>query len=335
MPLLLTITLLAAAPTQACTFFKITQGERTMVGNNEDAWGLEPWIHFVPGRDGRHGVAYVGHRDGLPQGGMNDAGLVFDGLTVPAKAMHAQTARSPVPGTFPFLERILGECASIADVQHLLGRYDWTSMSQAMIVFVDRAGNYLVMEGDTVIIGNEASYVAGNFRPSQCTDLDSVSIPRFQQGRAYLAAHGDTSLRSCVGMMEAMKACRKKFGEGTLYTSIYDLQQGLVHLCFYHDFAHLRTFDLQAELAKGDHTVMMTALFSPNAEYQRLARYHTPFNTSWMRWGLLACALYAAIMGLYALIGVFRVLRNWKTRRAQLLNTLLLGVASMIAVVLV
>lgn len=338
MRLLLRLLMLAALAgplrSSACTLFKITQGGRTMVGNNEDAWGLDPWIRFVPAREGGHGVAYVGHRDGLPQGGMNDAGLVFDGLVVPFKAMQARPGRTPVGDTFAFVEHLLRTCATVADVRTLLAGYDWTSQQRAIILFVDRAGNYLVMEGGTLLSGSDPTYVAGNFRPSQYADLDRVAIPRFQQGRAYLAAHGDTSLRSCAGMMEAMKACRRKLGEGTLYTSIYDLQRGLVHLYFYHDFTQVRTFDLEHELAQGEHTLRMADLFPPNAEYARLARFRTPFNSGLLRWGITVIALVGLVVGSCAAIALVRTVVAWRRRKGQVLPWMSLALAGGLAVML-
>lgn len=306
-----------------------------MVGNNEDAWGLDPWIRFVPGLNGDHGVAYVGHRDGLTQGGMNDAGLVCDGLVVPAKAMEPRAGRTPVSNTFAFMDRILRECTTVREVQQLLARYDWTNLRTAMIVFVDASGQYLVMEGDTVLTGNEATYAVGNFRPSQCTDLSAVPIPRYQQGRAYLTAHGDTSLAACTATMAAMKACRKKLGEGTLYTSIYDLERGLIHLYFYHDFTHLRTFDLRAELARGPHTLWMTSLFPPNSEYERLTHFRTPFNSAVLRWTVLAVGVVMMLLGLFVAAAGIRALFSKGRRKKPLLFWAALLLTCVLAALLV
>ena len=69
----------------ACSVCKITENGITVVGNNEDMWSHKTRICFEAGNDSTHGAAYVGHRKGLPQGGMNEAGLVYDGFTVPLK----------------------------------------------------------------------------------------------------------------------------------------------------------------------------------------------------------------------------------------------------------
>lgn len=308
----------------ACTMFKVTHQGKTLVGNNEDSWSLDPWIRFERGPVGGHGAVYVGHRDGRVQGGMNDAGLMFDGFGVPAKPMRPLPGRLPMGDTDALMKRILRECADVDDVERLLAAYDASRMAQGMIVFVDRAGRYLVLEGDTLLRGDDPTYVFGNFRPSQCADLDAVPIARYQQGRAFLASHRDTTLRSCTAMMDTMRACRAKLGEGTLYTNIFDLEKGTVLLFFYHDFTQGRSFDLRAELAKGDHTLDMAGLFPPNAEFQRLAHYRTPFNSRVLQGLLVGSLVLALLTGAYVTIGLVAAL--WRRRPAAFpLRALLLA----------
>lgn len=316
MTLLLRLSVLAALAgplrSSACTMFKITHQGKTLVGNNEDSWSLDPWIRFENGPAGAHGAVYVGHRNGWVQGGMNDAGLMFDGFGVPAKPMRSLPGRLPLGDIDALMKRILRECADVDDVERLLAAYDASGMRQGMIVFVDRAGRYLVLEGDTLLRGDDPTYVFGNFRPSQCTDLDAVPIARYQHGRAFLAIHRDTTLRSCTAVMDTMRACRVKLGEGTLYTNLFDLEKSTVLLYFYHDFTQWRSFDLRAELAKGDHTLDMAGLFPPNAEFQRLAHYRTPFNSRVLYGLLVACAVLALVTGAYMLIGLVAAL--WRKR---------------------
>ncbi|WP_044219488.1 hypothetical protein [Chitinophaga pinensis] len=49
--------------------FKITLHDKTMAGNNEDAWKINSKIWFEKGADSQYGAAYVGHSDLFPQGG--------------------------------------------------------------------------------------------------------------------------------------------------------------------------------------------------------------------------------------------------------------------------
>ena len=63
-------------PSSACTLFKVTQGGRTMVGNNEDAWSINARIRFENGRPGEFGAVYLDHYNGSPLRRMIDQGWI-------------------------------------------------------------------------------------------------------------------------------------------------------------------------------------------------------------------------------------------------------------------
>ena len=94
---LLLLTTLLPFSAFACTAFKTTHGGRTLVGLNEDAWSINANVRFEQGRDGAYGGIYFAHYNGHPlremsdQMGMNEAGLVFDGLVVGPGAVKRRT----------------------------------------------------------------------------------------------------------------------------------------------------------------------------------------------------------------------------------------------------
>ncbi len=277
----------------ACTFFKVTQNGYTMVGNNEDAWSINSRIRFENGKSGEYGAVYLGHFNGSPmremldQGGMNEAGLMFDGLGVPYAYMPRQDGL-PLGDFAVVLQQVMRTCSTVHEAAAQFRKYDMGLIAHAMLVLADRNGDYLVVEGDTLYTGNDATYALANFRPSTCTNFDAVPIPRYQKGRALIAQGADTSLAFCTAVMDSMRACRTTLGNGTLYTNILDLQRGLIHLYFYHDYSELRTFDLKKELSKGDHNIEMASLFGKRPEYDALLAYITPFHQPWLFWMLAA-----------------------------------------------
>lgn len=298
--------LLSAHSSDGCTFFKVTVNGHTMVGNNEDAWSIDPRIWFENGKKGEYGAVYLGQNNSTPQGGMNEAGLMFDGLRSPVKSF-AHVAGKPPMRFDDLARRALRSCATINEAAELISTFDFSQLNGAYLIFVDRSGEYLVVEADTLFTGNDATYAVTNFCLSTCTDFDSIPSERYQRGRALLAAGADTSLAYCTSVVNGMHACRKKLGEGTLYSTILDPQRGLVHLYFYHDYSVRRTYDMKDELAKGDHSLDMIALFPPNAEFARLVAYRTPFHDK-MLWGfLLFTAFVALLFGAYA--GIALLLR--------------------------
>ncbi|MDO6432771.1 hypothetical protein Q4E93_19345 [Flavitalea sp. BT771] len=318
--LFLLIQLLASEQTLPCSMFKITLYGKTMVGNNEDAWRVNSCIWFETGRQGHYGAAYVGHNDGFPQGGMNEAGLVFDGFAVYPRTLHPQTGRMKTGAAGDFLKGILQKCATVEQVRDYVNRYDRSIFNNSMLLFVDKAGNYLVVEVDTTIIGLNATYVLSNFCPSLTPDPSQVTIGRYRRGIAFLQHQEDTSLSFCRAMMDTMHECRKRLGDGTTYTSIYDLNAGLINLYFYHDYGHTTSFNLQQELAKGDHSFLMSSLFPPNAEYIRYLGFKTPFNNP-----ILNIALQALRLGLLLTLLCLLLL----TRSASLKIRLPLGLLNL------
>ncbi len=339
LPVLLTPLFLLVLPVtvRSCTFFKVTVGGYTMVGNNEDAWSIDPRIWFENGKNGEYGAVYLGQNNSTPQGGMNEAGLMFDGLKSPAK-LFAGTPGKPPLRFDDLARRVLRTCATIHEAAALIRTFDLSQLNGAYMILVDRSGEYLVVETDTLFTGNEATYAVTNFCVSTCTDFDSVPSERYQRGRALLAADEDTSLAFCTSVVNGMHACRKKLGEGTLFSNILDPQRGLVHLYFYHDYSTLRTFSLKDELARGDHSLDMTALFPPNTEFARLVAYRTPFHSKALLGFLLFAAAVALLFGLYAgIVLLIRAIGRLRGRKSErpLLPLFVGGISSLIVLFLV
>jgi hypothetical protein len=288
--------------------FKITFGGKTMVGNNEDAWRENSRIWFEIGRNGQYGAAYVGHDDGFPQGGMNDAGLAYDGFSVYGRVLKPVVGKIRLGGALNekvgFLKSILQQCATVEEVQRFVNRYDRRVFDHGMLLFIDKKGDYLVVEVDTTILGHDPKYVLANFCPSLTPDPSVVTMGRYRRGVAFLSGKQDSSLRFCTAMMDTMHECRPRLGDGTTYTSIYDLSGGLIYLYFYHDYTHCVSFNLRRELEKGDHVLLMLSLFPPNAEYERFVRHKTPFNSNWLVGVLLG-------LGAFFMVSVFWLLVLW------------------------
>ena len=291
--------LLLTGIANSCSMFKITLYGKTMVGNNEDAWRLDSKIWFEIGNTHTYGVAYVGHNDLFPQGGMNEAGLAFDGFTVYPRKLKPVLGKKKVENPADFIKMILQRCKSTEEVKELINQYDRSVFNSAMLLFVDKTGKYLVVEVDTTIMGNDQKYVLSNFCPSVTQNPDDVEIGRYQRGRRFLANKSDTSLSFCVSMMDTMHECRNKIGDGTTYTSIYDLNEGLINLYFYHDYTHRVQFSLQEELKKGDHVIRMLDIFPQNKEYEKFANFKTTFNDLRLRLLLIALSGFLLLSVLY------------------------------------
>lgn len=307
---LLLLTTLLPFSAFACTAFKTTHGGRTLVGLNEDAWSINANVRFEQGRDGAYGGIYFAHYNGHPlremsdQMGMNEAGLVFDGLVVGPGAVKRRTGM-PVVATSDAIRHVMRTCASVQEVATYLRSVD-TGPLVGMLFFADAAGGYLLLEPDTLFTGNDAWYALSNWRMSTCGDPATIPIPRLQAGRQLLMNDAGASLSGAEEVLSTMAVCRPKLGEGTLFSALFDPGEATAHLFFYHDFRERVTFDLKQELAKGDRTVDMASLFGPRPEYERLERCLTPFHQRWMFWILVSVLCVVVVAGTYCAIWFLR-----------------------------
>jgi tetratricopeptide (TPR) repeat protein len=137
-----------------------------------------------------------------------------------------------------------------------------------MILYVDKSGDYLIVEADTIIKGNEDNYLLSNFCPSRTPDLDAVNIPFYQRGRKMLEAKADTSLIYLQSLSDTLHQRWPDNVAGTLYTTIYDLNEGTVNLYFYHDFNYSVKFKLKDELSKRDTILVIPSMFPNNTDGQ-------------------------------------------------------------------
>ena len=268
-----------SAQSTACSACKITINGKTWFLNNEDNWRLGSRLWFEPGKNGEMGAAYFGYSDGFPQGGMNEAGLAFDGLAIYRKDI-VNTGKKPAIGDrASFVRKIMTTCKTVDEVARVANNYFRAGLNAGIFFFTDKQGNYAVMEPDTVILGNDPNYVIANYCPSTTSEEDRLKFQRYAKGKAFLGKTFDSVSQSLFRRaLDTMHVCRSKIGDGTLHSYIADLSAGTIELFFYHDYTQSLLFNLHDELAKGPHTYDIASLFPGNKEYGKLLEYKTVYN---------------------------------------------------------
>ena len=253
------LTAIAATPVLPCTAFTTTCGSLTLVGNNEDYNDPSVRIWFVPGSGQGYGRMYLGYENGSPQGGMNEAGLFFDGFAVERQAAAKQKAKPRLEGSL--VDKAMAECRTVEEVVRLYERYDRSNLESGVLMFVDSRGDAVAIEADAMVRKTGPWFVQTNFRQSS-TPKTGISCPRFQA-----ATRGLERMGKC-GTIEAFRdvlAATSVEGDyPTLYSNVYDLERRVMHLYYFRDFAHPKTIDLSEELKRGAHTIEMAALFPGN-----------------------------------------------------------------------
>ena len=275
---LFTVLLLACLSTQlkACSMHKLTANGRTVVGCNEDAWRTTSRIWFRTAQTAEQfGAAFTGSRvtyDGryAPQSGMNEVGLVFTRLT----AHHPQREIDPsdkltINNEVDYLQGILQSCKTVEEVLARSHKSDHSFFPEDVFIYIDSLGDYLIVEPYELILGNDPTYVLSNFCPSITDNEYARNLVRFRNGEDFINLHTPkASIEYATALSDTMHVCRSRNGDGTLLTSIWDTQNGSVNLFFYHDFEQSIRFNLEEELAQGDHSLSIPELFPANAEFE-------------------------------------------------------------------
>jgi len=306
--LLLTFLLSSASLNSfACSMCKVTMNGRTYLGSNEDSWRLGSTIWFENKTFGSYGAVYVGYNDGFPQGGMNEAGVAFDGLKIYPKAVQLDPSKKTVTNPTAFVKEIMQTCQTVEDVKKYASLFNRQPFNSSVLMFSDKSGKYLVIEPDTMIIGNDNKYIIANFCPSSTGDNQKVTFARYERGNVFLRDHiNDTDSNSCVALTDTMHECRNKIGDGTMYSFVADLENGDFTLFFYHDFKNSKNFNLKTELAKGDQKFKMLDIFSSNPEYKKFLNFQTPHNNGFMRLALICFAGLFAFSSIFFLISFIK-----------------------------
>jgi hypothetical protein len=253
----------------ACTAFLVASDSGVLFGNNEDFWNPETRMWFVPAEEGQHGAVYFGFDDLSPQGGMNDAGLAFDGFATAPKPVTGSAGKEPFEGNL-VLEAMAG-CATVDEVIAVFERHDLAMMERFMLMFADATGASVIIEGDEIIRKKGPFQVVTNFYQSDSPDGKNAygtgrACTRFETANDMLRASQEVGVERAREILDAVRA------EGqskTLYSNVYDLEHRLVHLWSFHAFDHEVVIDLAKELDKGAHVVDLPTLFPANPARER------------------------------------------------------------------
>ena len=323
--LLTMITFTTVQNSFACSGYKITKGNKTILGSNEDAWRLTPHIWFEKKTvNSNFGAAFTGSRyDGAngyaPQSGMNEMGLAFERLASFHPTQKNFTNRKTISNPTQYLKDILHTCKSVEEVKEFISKYDHSYFIEDVFIYVDKSGKYLIVEPYTLTIGNKPTYVISNFCPSITPEKNANKLDRYRNGVAFLKNGIDTSLEFCTALSDTMHVCRKKIGDGTLLSSIWDLKNGTVNLFFYHDYKTTIQFKLSEELKKGDHSIAIDILFPPNPEFEKLRNFKTPKDSILIGAFIVAAAGFFLLTSIFFLVQYFRRKQRKKYAYIQLL----------------
>lgn len=171
--------------------------------------------------------------------------------------------------------------STVEEVKAYYEQFDLSAMASNQLVYIDRSGTYLIIEGDEMIIGEESEKTFSNFYYSQTESIQDIQLPYYQKGLQYLeATEVEGTLDYCSTVMQQMAQTDIT---ATQYSTIYDLAAMQVRVYYHHDFAEYIELDLEEELKKEDYKVMMADLFPEGSSGKQFYRkYNNPENPYWI-----------------------------------------------------
>lgn len=255
----------------ACTVFSVSTGDVAFVGNNEDWVDERPYIKILPAKKGKHGRIYFGFdkKCKYPFGGVNDQGLFYDiaSLTQRRDIAFDPNKRTRDNGVY---ETMLEMCASVDAGLHFLRQYNIAGMRRHHIMIADKTGASAMVEW-----GKDKPSVVHKRGPYQVMTNFNVTDPplaggypcwRYSRAKATLAEADEISVETCRRGLDAVHQTGKY---ATVYSNIYDLKKGAIHVFLLHDFRKCLTIRVSKVLKDGEQAYYLPSLFAKG-------RFHLP-----------------------------------------------------------
>jgi hypothetical protein len=250
-----------------CTTFYGYDGQVALAGNNEDFINPLMYAWFIPASDGRFGRVYFGFDDFIPQGGLNDQGVFFDAEALPYKAMPETSQRPHFPGgDLSLIDEVLSRSVNVQDVIDITSQWNNPAGEYGQNLFGDRYGDSVIIDGDSILRKQGPFQIATNFR---LVDNPSSPWPEGEERYGVVSEMLANADHYTVDLFrQALDVSHAEGLTPTLYSQVYELTTGTIHLYLFHDFEHEVVINLADELAKGPHVVEIRSLFPENRELE-------------------------------------------------------------------
>lgn len=242
-----------------CLILFITDGKTVLIGNHEDWYADDAEVTFIPASGKKMGMLYFDFAsEKTAQGGMNTAGLFFDGTRTPFAPYNENENKEEC--NCYIWKKILEECATVDEAIRYVEKYKVPEIEEIHILFADRKGNSAavgVYDGKLQIHSRSGEHqLLTNFNLSNPSYGDEQPCPRFATADKML------SLDSSVTIGNVEKILSKTHQEKlTAYSNIYNLSAGEVYIYNHANFSKKIKLNLINELKKGKHSTRINLLF--------------------------------------------------------------------------
>ncbi len=260
--LLLLSSMVIPSSISACTGITSSNEMITLMGNNEDYIDPDTYIWFKPSESEKYGCSFVGYKGFWAQGGINEKGLCFDGFGTSFNPYYVNTEKKPVYRIGNLAEKALEECQNISELVNLFDQYYFPALQISQLFFVDKEGNSVIIGGDVNTFKERNFQVCTNFFQAH-PELGGYPCLRYDTAFQMLEQSDEISIDLFKNILDAVHI--EQFSP-TQYSNIYDLNNGLIYLYYYHDFNNVIVLNLTEELELGYHYYRIPSLFSDYSE---------------------------------------------------------------------
>jgi hypothetical protein len=266
----------------ACSALAVVKDGRVLLGANNDTTITHDYkLRATPGRDGLFGRMCFSREvvpGWTPFGAvcLNDRGLAVTHANAPAGHTSFDPDKPQIQHNF--IEKIASETATVKQAIAMARAYSAPPDMKVWmhIMVADRSGDAAVIEwvnGEVKVIQRQGPTLFMTNSLLSLPDTAGGPNSRYNRGMRMLPQMAGASPASVFNVLKEISIGAVYRGEevGTVYSAVWDVTQGELHVVYLRDYDHPRTFKLSEELAQGEHAVELDKLF-PNP---------VPFETTW------------------------------------------------------
>lgn len=245
----------------SCTTFLAKVGDTVLFGNNEDYDNPNTYIWIEPSSSVGYAGLYFGYSADRPQGGMNEKGLAFDALALPPTSLNPHPElMSKGSSDTKFIAKFMSQCATVEEVIELSQEYNWGESIGFQVLFADQTGDAVIISGgsdgelaytrkppgDGYLIGTNFNRANPENHAGQypCWRYDTVDSQLSQ-----IDNESDLSVDQALAILEEVHI--EGLNENTLYSNVFDLRRGELHLVYWHQYGEVITLNVSETIAAG------------------------------------------------------------------------------------
>jgi predicted choloylglycine hydrolase len=242
---ILLITLTGGTALRACTVVIAWKGDKVWVGNNEDWFDPRGKYWYEPaGKNDRFGAVFFGFKNEgkYAQGGMNEAGLFFDGLYIDKVKLTKETRKGKKAAPTHVFKKMLHSAKTVEEALEYLDQFFIPFIKSAQMVIADQTGDYAVINVNGVTrrkLPKEQFVVISNF-PAQ--DMEpGHAIPGYTESCSLLEAVENPGLKEITRTLELSH----QSGEvKSIYSNVFNLTDTVIYNYYLYDYRESFVIDL-------------------------------------------------------------------------------------------